>query len=583
METELGSIFDKPDGFSYSEFGAYIGAGQYSTNLNADAVKGHYGQFNHFGPGSAAWGFPYTALRQYEAQEVAAGRPPIFVTATYQGKKRPVLYGTYLNLDSNRRPTAPMSDWNYVVNTRDVRFIKFWINRYARPVIFEPMHSMKNVWSYVDGCAFNYGAYGVLDDNNQFVSGVRWDAPFPQNPNDYLSSIATFFSVLKEIAPDINVNTDTGSMSDPTQFPTVYANIPGATAEEIYYNWHSNPSSSVLTGYYWLFGWYSWLGSHGRLGILGAFLPGDYENGDLRSAFVVYELLKGPNFFFAPRAVQCPHPVCPMEPPPSEWLGWKAKLGNPVSTFQSKQEPGGGLPNRLFWRQYSTGYVYLNWTGHTQVVGLPAGKWVDLNNKPVTSLQIPNLTGTFVTAAGEPTTAAEPSISPRSPFAMTGPVTVTIENNTPGATIHYTVDGKTPEASSPIYTGSFQLHSSAVVQARAFISGENPSAPSIASYRIISGPPSVQFSLASDSGPAGSTICYPVLALSAVPDETVAVTYTVQSPQGKSVSGSTSFLPGEVYRQFPVQLSSPGKWRIVLNQVTGALPGTTKAFEYTAE
>ncbi len=352
MDTELGSIFDYPNGFPYSDYGAYIGAGQYSTNLNPDAIKGHYSHFNHFGPADTLIGFPYNELRQFEAQEVAAGRPPIFITATYEGKKRPVLFLTYLKLDKNNKPTTAPSTWAYAVNVEDLRYIKFWINRYARPVVLQPMINLKNAWVYLDGCAFSYLSYGVLDDSGRFVAGVPWDSPFPSNTNEYLASIAAFFNTLKAIAPDIKTNTDTGTMSDSGQFPTVYANIPGATAEDLYYGWHASPNNSKFTGFYnGVFSWFSWLGSHNRVAVMGAYVPQAEGPAALLSGFMVYELLKGPNFFFAPRTVQCPAPVCPMEPPPSEWQGWNAKLGNPVSAFQSSPpQPGGGVGNRLFWR-----------------------------------------------------------------------------------------------------------------------------------------------------------------------------------------------------------------------------------------
>jgi hypothetical protein len=235
--------------------------------------------------------------------------------------------------------------------------------------------------------------------------------------------------------------------------------------------WHKTTNNPQLfhSWYHGYFAWYSWLAAQGRTVVVGAYVPESEGQSALLSGFVVYELLKGPNFFFAPRS--------------------------------SLPQPGGSDGDRLYWRRYSTGYVYLNWTGVTQTVTLPAGRWVDVNNNLVTKLQIPNRIGTFISAAVEPETATEPSISPRSPHAMSGPVTVSIEDNTAGATIRYTVNGTTPNSSSPVYTVPFQLHSSAVVQARAFRSGYNASAPSVASYTITAGAPTVQFALSSNSGP----------------------------------------------------------------------------------
>ena len=390
MNTEYGSIFAKPNGFPYSDFGVYIGASWYSTNLNPDAIKGKYSHFNHFGPADALIGFPYTALRQYEASEVKAGRNPIFVTATYKGKKRPVLYVDYLGLKNNK-PTTSSNTWVYAVNVQDLRFINWWIDNYARPVVLNPMIPLKNAWVYVDGCAFNYASYGVIDDNDNFVAGVAWDSPFPSTPNSYLTSIATFFNTLHQIAPDINVMADTGSMSDPNQFSTVYANVAGALEEDVY-GWHSNPSSWVVNHWYTTtIPWFSWLGAQGKVGVMGAFLPVNYESGALLVSFAFYELVKGPNFFFAPRVGGTAIPLT------AGWLDWNTKLGLPVSAFQSTQQAGQSAGHCLFSRAYTNGYVYLNWTGVTQTVTLPTGStWLDPNGNKVTTLTIPTWTGTFV-------------------------------------------------------------------------------------------------------------------------------------------------------------------------------------------
>ncbi|MBV9302184.1 MAG: chitobiase/beta-hexosaminidase C-terminal domain-containing protein [Acidobacteriaceae bacterium] len=578
MDTELGSIFQPAQGFPNSDFGAYMGAGSRSTMFAPETIKGHYMHFNHFGIVDNGFGFPYSTLRDYEAQEVAAGRAPIFVTATYQGKKRPVMFKGYLELDANNKPTAPQSNWVYAVNVADDRFIKFWINHYARPVVLQSMNTLGNVWAYMDGCAFYYAAYGVLDDSGTFVGGVPWDAPFQQNANEYLKSIADFFNRLKQLAPDINVITDVGSMTDPSQFQNIYANVGGALAEDVL-AWYSNPTQTELTGFYnMIFPWFSWLGSTGRVGILGALLSPNWKEADLLTGFVVYELLKGPNFFFATRGAHVP---------PGDWERWNAALGTPVAAYQ--EGPANGQPaNRLYWRQYEDGYVYLNWTGSTQAVTLPTGKWVDPYNHAVTEITIPNLTATFVTwAHKQAVTAQAPSIEPRCPEKITGPLTVTISTQTPGGTIYYTLDGSNPSFSSAVYSGPFQLNSSAVVKARAVASGYNTSLTSTNSYTISTGAPTMEFSISSDklpaSGAAAVTTYYPVLALSAMPNEPVTANYTVLSPSGKTSTGSVKFVAREVYQQFPISISGSGTWKITLTGASGAVLGSRVTFEFSAD
>ena len=123
------------------------------------------------------------------------------------------------------------------------------------------------------------------------------------------------------------------------------------------------------------------------------------------------------------------------------------------------------------------------------------------------------------------------------------------------------------------------------MHARAFASGYNPSFSSTALYNVIAGVPTVEFASASDtvpaSGAAAVSTYYPVFALSAVPNETVRVTYTVLTPGGSLTESSTSFLPGERYKQFPVSLSGRGTWRIAIVAATGAIPVATTVFHLT--
>ncbi len=59
---------------------------------------------------------------------------------------------------------------------------------------------------------------------------------------------------------------------------------------------------------------------------------------------------------------------------------------------------------------------------------------------------------------------------------------VTITCADAGATIHYTLDGSTPDSSSPIYTGPILVDDTVTIQARAYVSGKNPSAIVGATY-----------------------------------------------------------------------------------------------------
>jgi len=335
IDKKIGSVFQVPAGFSYSEYGAFDGSAP-SGSLDPNALLIRYGRFLQAGPGdatSAMGGFPYSALRTYESQQIAAGKAPIFITATYEGKSRPVLFSWTLKL-VNGVPTAPSSSWQYAINVQDSRYVHFWINNYARAVVLNAAYSTRNVWIQLDQSAFNTSIFGVLDDTNHFVSGVTWDSPFPQTPGAYLASIASFFQQLSEQAPDIKVIPNAGTISDPTQLTTIFANIPGVILENIY-SWKASPTAYTRNA--WAaqnFVLLPWMASQNRVALLRALIPPTDSTG-LLTSFVVYSLLKGPNFFFSPGNSSNNESI-----PPSEWQSMEALLGNPTSTMQRRQQTG---------------------------------------------------------------------------------------------------------------------------------------------------------------------------------------------------------------------------------------------------
>jgi len=571
IDKEVGSIYQQADGFAWSDYGAFVGSS--TGKLDPSALQVLYGRFDQFAPSDPS-GFPYAALRAYEAQEVTAGKPPIFVTATYMGKSRPVLFSWSLAL-LNGVPTAPQQDWQYAVNVQDNRFVHFWIDQFVRP-LFQPSYYTQNpLWLQLDECAIEYSLYGVLDDTNHFVAGVPWDAPFPQNQNAYQGGIETFFSKLKQLAPDILVINNIGSMLDPTQFPAVYANVDGGMTEDLY-AWHANFTSYIRNVWYAQnFSYFPWLGSRGRVAVLRALIPSNDPNA-LLTSFVVYSLLKGPNFFFAPGNDGSTNLD------PSLWQGMEAMLGAPTSALQSLQEPGAPGPGyRLFWRNFNGGTAYLNWTGSTQTITLNSKvKYYDPSGKQVTQLKISDATGTYLTVFNQTHPVSSPRIIPRTASLVESPLLVTIQDDTAGTIIHYTLDGSTPGLSSPIYSEPLALNSSTVVNARAFY-GEDPSWTSTASYTVSSKLPTVQFTMGSDSGPVNDTF-YPVLSLTALPASTVTVTYTVQN--GSPATGSVTFLAGQTYRYVPIVATGQQntKTTVTITAVSAAVIGSQSKFQYTS-
>jgi predicted RecA/RadA family phage recombinase len=114
------------------------------------------------------------------------------------------------------------------------------------------------------------------------------------------------------------------------------------------------------------------------------------------------------------------------------------------------------------------------------------------------------LTNSSIASATYTIQAATPSISPN-PGTYGSPLTVTLKDSTPGATITYTTDGSTPipgAHGTAVSSGAtFTLTSTATVEAIASANGLTNSAIASATYTITSQPPSINFS----AGFAGET------------------------------------------------------------------------------
>ena len=576
VDKEAASVFQTPGGFSYDDYGAFIGSAPLGS-LDPSALAIFYARFDKFSQSDDTMvrGFPYSGLRTYESQQVAAGKAPIFVTATYMGKKRPVVFSWSLGL-VNGIATAPTKNWQYAVNVGDPRYVNFWINRYIRPIVWTPSYSVRNVWFELDECAFSWGVLGVLDDSKKFIPNVQWDSPFPQSEAAYLSSVASFFNQVKSLAPDVKSMPNVGSIGDPAKFQTVFAGVPGVLSEDVY-SWVALKTAYARNSWYTqIFNGMSWIGAQNKVGILRAKLPTGDANA-LQTSFVIYSLLKGPNFFFAPGNASNVNTNI------SAWMPMRSALGFPTAAATSTQLSSLGVGYRLYSRPFNNGAVYLNLTGSTQVVKLDARyKHYDPHGNFVTQISIPDGIGTYVVTTSDNVLQA-PVISPRVPVVSTDPVMVTMTSENPSATIRYTLTGVPPGLNSPIYTGPFQLSGTALVQASAYLKGDNPSWASQAMFNVTAATPTVQFAPATHSGPTGAY--YPVLSLSAIPIETVTVHYTVRAPTGATTTGTATFLPGNPYRYFPITVSGAvgAVTTVTINSVTGGGLGTNHTLTYTVQ
>src|SRR5438445_11204846 len=79
---------------------------------------------------------------------------------------------------------------------------------------------------------------------------------------------------------------------------------------------------------------------------------------------------------------------------------------------------------------------------------------------------------------------ATPTITPNG-GSFSGSVSVSMATATSGASIYYTTDGSNPTQSSALYTGAMTITSTETVNAKGFMSGNNPSAVASASFANI--------------------------------------------------------------------------------------------------
>lgn len=408
LPSETGLIFGVPDGFPWLDVGAYVGtplSGNFQ-HMSAAALKIHHGRFQHFMPaddnnyGGYAY-FPYSELKRFEAAEVAAGRPPIFITATYEGRRRPVYFAWSLGLNGNT-PTAAPKMWEQAVDVSSDAYVSFWVTQYVRDRIFGDSSAPPNSWVGLDNCAFIYSLYGVIDDAGNFVSGVPWDDPFPKTAQQYLPFIETFFSKLRRVAPDVQTMCNVGSLQTPSSFPAVYADIPGLMSENIV---SSDPGVYARIGINQQISWFSWFGSQGRVAVLRAELASNGPE-SVKTATLMYLLVRGPNFFFAPQYVvngtaEGPSPV--------EYNSIIAQLGDPIEDVQVVPGFSRSSPYDLYSRRFQRGTVYANWTGASVTVPLsPREVHLNASNSPITELTIPDLSADYVLEPTEESLRARP-------------------------------------------------------------------------------------------------------------------------------------------------------------------------------
>jgi hypothetical protein len=93
------------------------------------------------------------------------------------------------------------------------------------------------------------------------------------------------------------------------------------------------------------------------------------------------------------------------------------------------------------------------------------------------------VSGTYTLSQSSTPVAATVDLSP-APGSFTAAQVVTLSDATPGAVIHYTIDGTTPTASSPVYSAPLNVSATTTIKALASASGYSASLIVIGTYTI---------------------------------------------------------------------------------------------------
>ncbi len=413
MATQRALVFGTPYDGNFATIGFFWGVHTDTSTWNAmspDAIKAHYGMFQHFAPvdDTGYTDFPYSSFVTYDNAQVAQGYPSLFISATYSGVKYPVYFVEGLGTNP---PTQPSTYWLRAVNVADDRFVNWFLTNYVNAIMLK--NALPNTWIALDTCIFNYYDYGIVDSSGVYHPNVTWDSPYPQNDAQYLTMIQTFFQKVKQLAPNVHYICNNGAMGDYSMFQPIYTNIDGILQEDLN-SYYIDGDSSSYGAYsrnemYQIFQDNTWAGSQGKVMVYRWVLTNDTTLPDqLRRAYTFYVMLQSANSFFDP---QFGIP----EDPPSDYTAMQTAIGLPVASTVVTQTSGQPSGYMLYSRQTQNAMVYLNWTSTTQTVTLPSGKsYVDRNGNPVSKLTIPDMQGDYALYASSPTPTNTPTPKPTS-------------------------------------------------------------------------------------------------------------------------------------------------------------------------
>jgi hypothetical protein len=379
--------------------------------MSEASVKVSHGLVHLIRPGSESqWPyFPYAAFTAYEQAEVVAGRAPLRLTASYQGRSRPVYFNWSLGfpLPGQTPRVTDQSAWEQAVNIADDRYITWLVQNYVDPVMlqqyFTPDGQPTNVdapypneWLGMDAIAINYHLFGVLDDAGNWVpmdAGPVMDSPFPNGSVAFHAMYQQFFRRLHEIRSGLRFMVNPGSPDDWAYFAQDFADVDGLLVEDVFGAAGRAGADRALL----LDQWSAVAGFAAEGGVVLArslLDPGSptYET-DLRSGLVGYIMLSGQNTAWAPQISG------QVELAPAAYQGMKTALGRATSPLEIRREGDAG--GALYTRMTEHGLTYVNATGHDAAVACPAGVTCrDRSGVVVGGITLPDLTGDYMLTSG---------------------------------------------------------------------------------------------------------------------------------------------------------------------------------------
>jgi hypothetical protein len=383
------------------------------SRMSEASVKVSHGVVSVVRPnGESQWPwFPYNRFVSFEQDEVAAGRPPLRLTATYQGKSRPVYWNWSLGFPAAGQPPSvtDQAAWEQGVNIGDERYVAWLVDNYIKAIMFRQYFApdgsiidvpapYPNEWLGVDQMAVNYHLFGVLDDAGTWVpmdAGPVMDAPFPNTSAALHDAYRQFFTYLHQVYPDIRVMANIGTPDDWTQFEQDFADVDGLVQEDLFSNNRTNPSDANRAELQAVWNAMSAYSASGRVSLWGSVLArgsATYET-DLRSSLMAYLMLSGPSSAWAPKSPDA------KEIPPADYQAMKTALG--PTTGPMSIEQGGPSGAALYVRATQNGIVYVNETGDTVTVSCPNGVTCrDRSGAVVAQLSVPDLTGDYLLTSG---------------------------------------------------------------------------------------------------------------------------------------------------------------------------------------